>query len=557
MSDDIEINFNTKMAEALRSFAEVTKAADGLVKKIDAIGKETHKTDQISRQLGNESRRVWEQTRTATEKAAQEQALYNKLLRDGYIDFETFSRASSKLGRESQSTWGKLKEWAGGAIGDMVGITSATGGLLAALRLVGAELEANARRQDAAAAQARGEADPSRKVGFALGAGADLNRDQAIARAGMIAAETKVDRSVVLSAYAQAIENRGGKSARVAGDYLQAAFAADRGLTAEDAGAAASAAMKITELQGGSTEQGYGVLYRGMQAAGVGDFAEYSKAVNPGLNAMSKSGSTPQESLALFAAMKGQTDTSIGESTAAGLKFYEKLEAKAREARSPAAGKGLTALRSWYLNDPSGRIYGQRLLAELHGSPEFTPAMREFLTPGSKTAQGYEDALAAIPTTAGGGSGYGDWARTMQPGATEQVRTAGESALQRVRSDASMATIGELRAQLIQLREAGGQADPVMGWLKNKRTTYRLSDDVSLDEGYGIALDELEDMLPRQARSRRGRDPSYSAATDPLLSDAQKNLIASIDALRETIERQRANGRGEANGAVPPLKRNP
>jgi len=581
MSDDLEINIGTKMAESLRAFAELNKSVATLVSKVDAVGKESQKTDQINRRLGEYAKQTWDSTRTAAEKASLEQAKFNKLLKDGSIDFDTFKRASSQFGVQSQTMFGRVKEWGASTAGQIIGATTATGAFLAALRMVGQELDANARRQDAAAAQARGESNPLRTLGLAVGSGADMNTTQAAEQVGLIAEKTKAKRGAIFTASAIAGSARGTK--RTMSDafpYVEAAARMNPGADGVEIGTIAGGALSLTQNEAGTPEQAIGLMYQGMKNARISNPMQYATGVVPGVLSMQKSGASAQEAMALLGALSLETGDATGsQSATAGVQLLSQVDEAVRTA-DPSV-RGVEAQRKFLFETDVGRRIrdalvgplsarigdGKRLSKklkpdELHGEEKTRAAMIEWLTPGSQTSRTYEAGLSSIPDMAGAGGAYADLLAQQKatPGLrSTEIREAGEAAVESLRNNAGAQSISEMRQQVNAIRAEDPSHYEASKWARQKVFDGRMSiGGVTESDASQIALSELETFMPMQARIQRDRNPNYSAQSDPLLSDAQKALIKSIDDLRATIERQQSGGRGSStNGSVPQLQRAP
>lgn len=577
--DDIEINITTKMAEALRAWSDLHNSISKVVAKVDSVGKESQKSNQIQKELGDSARRVWEQTRTTAERAELEQAKLNKLYKDGYIDVETYRRAQERLGSAGQTTWGRMKEWAGSAAGQILGVTSAAGALLAALRLVQDQLAANARLQDAAAGHQRSEANPIRTLLLSVGSGADMSGAQAVESIRGIAGKRKADVIESLAAASSVYSARGSRTVAEANAYFDAALRMNPS-NPEESGKVASAAMALTQNEAGTPEQAIGQIYQGMKSARVPNANQYVTGVIPGVTSMAKSGASSREAMALIGALSLETGDATGsQSATAGVQLLAQLD-KAVRTVDPSV-RGLEAQRKFLFETDVGKRLrdelvgplagrlgdGKRLKksqtpAALHGEEKMLAAMVQFLTPGSQTAQTYEAGLASIPAMSGGSAAYEDL--LVQQAAisgleTASISEAGKSALQKLLGKSRGGAAAALRESVNELRAFDQSTPKVFQWAEQTGFDALMSKrDLTPVERYDIALNELDSIRPKYSpRETLDRIGIGLADTRDGLSQDDRDLIEAINELTEELRSQKraAMSRSSTNGPVPAVGR--
>jgi hypothetical protein len=425
MSDDIEIKIGTEMAESLRAFAELNKSIAAVVAKVDAVGKESQKTDQIQKRLGDEAKRVWESTRTAAERASLEQARYNKLLKDGYIDQETFNRAMEKLAPAAKTGFGTLKEWAGSAAGQLIGITSIASGVAAAIALVNSQFDQMRKREQAAAKQSLGEGPLIRNMGFALGKSADMTQEQVLERVDAISRKTGANRSALLEGAASVLSARGNRSASTAMDFLDTAATLNPSATGKELNDVAGGGLDLSKSSGANPKQAFGMIFEGMTQARVTDPSAFAtNGVKAVANAMNL-GVSMKEALALYGTFTQQSPDKTGAASGTGMvTFIEQINEAAQrvtpEAKSMEFFEKLELLRT----DPKGMRERDEMVPittpnisdrkksrkgpkrPLTGEVVERPVMTALLTPGSDAVANLLSAGSSIPDLDRAGENY-------------------------------------------------------------------------------------------------------------------------------------------------------
>jgi hypothetical protein len=526
MSDDIEINIGTKMAESLRAFAELNKSVAAVVAKVDAVGKESQKTDQIQKRLGDEARRTWEATRTGAEKASQQQATYNKLLKDGYIDQETYNRAMQKLGPTAESSFSKLKGWASSTAGQIVSATAIVGTLQRALAAVNAEFDAVSRRQDRAAAQQLGEGPAIREMVRSLGSDADLTPSQATKLVGQIAYDTKADRGAAYQAAASVLSARGEKPAsEVLNNDLRATLKLDPSFDGSKAGTIAPAGIQLRTFFGGTAEQAQGMLVAGQQTSNVGNAEQYAKGTVPFLLQAKNYGLTAKEAVGYTSAFTLGTGDTEGRFSGTGfVQYVKEVEETVLKLDPSMRGKSFQEMENFLMTDPRGIKVRDRMVGvlgkklgenkrqsrkapsdELSGEAKVLTTKIGMLTPGSKERGLLEASLAGTPNMEDADEFYNSLIAAQDTLAELQPLKLQESTrafAQRKRSDPDRGLHGTMRKSLKEVLEESGSSLQITQDMMLKEYELR-----SLVSGPEDASLRVQEMLEGE---KRGLNPTFT-----------------------------------------------
>lgn len=610
MSSDgkIVVDYESRTGQLLRGQAEINKELEKTNKKVDELDRGVKKVGATQGQMQQSAVRAYREAGGELEKLRQKQLEWNVLLKQGHLDLETHQTLTARnsaeikrLGDEGTLTFGKMMSGARGFGAAILGVTSLTAAATAAVRILGAEIDANAARQDRAAGHQLGLARPTRAMIRNLGSGSEFTGESAVARVKQIAASTGASQLAVMEGAGGVLSARGSFSESTSFDALEKTARMDPSLTGKDMSTVAGSALDIRKAFGGTNEQALGMLMVGQQTARVEDLQQYAQNVIPAVLGLSneKYGLSAQEAFGLTSAFTLISGDKRGaESGTGSLRFAKQIVEATKQA---GMMKGSFQERLQFLNeDPRGQKARTGLLGtlgaenaknlrslkhgqELTGEAATIPAMLGMLSPGSKEYAEFQAMMKATPTMGSAGDVYaGNLKNQASVGLLrvaqfdERMRARNEWVL----SDPARGQAGVAINRLNEMRTNSGRSFAFEDSIRNKLTQIRLGD-AQGSEGLELAEAEIRaeaERLGRGEYSGLARMNSYVgrlfppaapliAAADTIgyaaspqdrrdqaeLLDLANALKELNDTIKQNTEERRAVPAASPNGARPPL----
>ncbi len=250
--------------------------------------------------------------------------------------------AGEKAGKGMSSGFEQAASWGGKLIGQLTGIGSTIGGVMALVSVLKSEYEDLVNRQKSAA---------DTQINFAKSmqmAVMNFVPDETIKNAGQLsteiskaAADVGVDPSVMAQAVSSALSAKGDRTNRQAIDATKAAARIAPNLGPETMAPLASAAMDIGKATGATPEEAIGFLKRMQVASHIDNMDSLARHSIKAFMAMTSRGTSPEKAAAVMAAMsQAETDPQGRISGNATLKLSEQL-----------------AERIPYLKDEQGKLH--------------------------------------------------------------------------------------------------------------------------------------------------------------------------------------------------------
>ena len=552
MTAKVEVVMSAKDAELVAAWQRARN-------NVAAFDSELEKINGTNAKLEASGRKVWDQTRTPLEKYNAEVQRLGELLKEKAIDDETHARAIQRQKDLYNQATNSSKSYLSGlssgtmqVLAGLTGIGTVIGGIMAVATQLRAEYQNLVSRQKTAADRQIDTAAAQRAAIGNLGQDPNMSVAQLNEQVAKISAETGVNQKDIFEAASSALSARGQLSAQDALDSVRLAA-----LNApDDVAGLKTMSGSLLDMQkkgGGTTTANIGMFIAAKQAARVETNQAFSQNIIPAATGVQEFGDSPQQALALTAAItQGMGDTQGAMSGTAAISLAQQLERALPKSKFRMLQSTVDRIR--FLQSEEGKKHREKLIGtdQKKGPLElekkaFAPIRGLLAGDNTVQAQQLDTALQTIPTGQ----------------AAEDVFTANLATVnaQDIQKTAALNRLLGTTSDNLSIKDiGGGRSSVAREGLQKLMKAEKVSDlgqkimgakfEASTQLGGG--QDPLE-FLQKQAASegtRLSNDvPAYSNPYGPGGTPAQKrsaeekatgaDLLALSEKLQQMIDQQR------------------